>query len=161
MVWLDTGSGLPKGMTPSIIRANGDGSFFTLPVRILDYEHHVNPGPANGIHFKFTTDANKLLQKNGDSSETEVPDQDQWLTNVLPTPFYSVNRTTLEGDGVPDLAFPDEGVWRACGPTITFGMEKPSAGTSVHITFRVNLALSSDLTTILGSALLTLRYTRP
>lgn len=139
----------------------GGGSFSTFPVRIFDQEYFGVGGVAVSIDYRFRGSAgfNQITRKEVDNTFPAVPNQPQWKENVNATP-YSVRHVTFEGDGTPTLDFPALNVWRMMGPTTIFGMQRPAVGTERFISFRVNIARDADLSVILGSALMTLRWSR-
>jgi len=134
-------------------------SFFTAPLRIVDQEYHGVGSVALDIDFRFGTFQNKLQNKTPVNTFVNVPNQNQWKDDFLAAPSYSVRHISLEGDGVAIM--PAINIWRTIDTTRTFGIQRPAPGTSRFITIRVELAESADLSTVLASALLTLRYTRP
>ena len=162
MGYIISGGNIDPQITPMRVQSvGGDASFFILPVRMVDQEHHINtPGVAVNTNFRFTTAANQITQKLVDNTEVAVPNQPQWKTDVNPNPFYSMQHVSFEGDGTPTIDFPALFAWRAITPSTVWGMERPPIATERFMTFRVNIAESADLTTILGSALFTLRWTR-
>ena len=142
-----------------------DPSFFILPVRIIDQEFACSGFAAFDINFRLSTTgsvpANKMENKRCDNSLALVPDQPQWKNDALGTPAYSVRHVSFTGTGTPVFDFPTIDVWLPMANPTVFGMNRPPGGTSVFITFRVEIAETADVTTVLASALFTLRYTRP
>lgn len=155
----------PGLLGPGFGVAGGGESFFIAPLRLLDQEYHGVGSTALDIDFRFFTTgsvpANKLMQKEVDNSINLVPDQDQWKEDTSSTPAYSIRHVSFTGDGTPVFDFPTIDVWLPMANPEVFGMERPAAGTSRFIQFRVEIAETIDTSTVLASALMTLRYTRP
>ena len=168
MSFIETGSRLPPGMTPSIIRGARAGpsgpSFFTLPVRIIDQVYLGVGGPAFDIDFRFHTTgsvpANKCSRKDVDNSIALVPDQPQWKDDALGAPAYSIRHVSFEGTGTPVFDFPVIDVWLPMANPEVFGMNRPPFGTTEFITFRVEIAETADVSDVKASALYTLSYHR-
>jgi len=151
---------------PFTIGEGGNPSFFISPLRMLDQEYHAIGSAAFDIDFRFFTngsipDENRLMRKEVDNVQRLVPNQRQWKINTSLTPLYSIRHVSFEGDGTPVFDFPTINVWLPMQNPEVFGMDRPAAGTSRFITFRVQIAETADTTTVLASALFTLRYTRP
>ena len=144
-----------------LVHGDPGGSFSTFPLRILDQEYHGVGNAALDIDFRFVTPNNKLLNKLVIGGTAEVPNQNQWKEDSLPTPLYAVRHTTFEGDATPTFSFPAINVWRPINTTRTFAIERPAPGTSWFITITVEMAENADLLNILARAIFTLRYTRP
>lgn len=139
-----------------------DPSFFILPVRIIDQVYLGVGGPAFDIDFRFFTTgslpANKLARKEVDNTFPLVPDQPQWKDDALGTPFYSIRHVSFTGTGTPVFDFPVIDVWLPMANPEVFGMVRPPFGTTEFITFRVEIAETADVSTVLASALFTLSY---
>ncbi len=151
-------------IAPGLLEGVLGESFYTSPLRILDQEYSGSGSVAVNIDFRFhttgSTPENKMSVKQVDNSVVLVPDQDQWKTDTITSAeTYSLRHVSLVGDGTTVFDFPTINVWNTMANPSVFGMERPASGTE-YITFRLEMADSTDTSTVLASALLTLRYTR-
>lgn len=141
------------------------GSFFTLPVRLLDQENHVigvTPGESS---FKFLQEPggfpdgrNRLRGMDNTATFNLVPDQDQWKTDRNTPPTYSIRFTAVEGTGTPHTPQSTINVWRTLEATV-YGTFRPASGMRFLI-FTIEIAETADLLAIKARAFLTARYTR-
>ena len=163
MVWTRTGSRLPQGMTPAIIRgsraAGGLPSFSTLPFVMSD---------AATIHFGF--DPNWFIKFEGTTSTltdragpiVEVPQQFGELEPAQFAVGYSLIWFHDSGD-IFDQVFPLEGVFSnaSLSSAILVGYIKPPAATRREGIFRCEGYANTDLINPLARAYYEVVYDRP
>lgn len=173
MVWKESGSRIPLGMTPVIIHAAASaiptGSFFKSPLRVTDhllaYVGFTLFDAGTKINGQGGSGATITFQDMG-VSEVNVPDQPQWHENTPGGPFtggpWSVRFTAFVTDGTMAIV-PAEAidVWHGLGTQFRFSMNRPPASTTHFYTVTYEFAPDADLADIHARATIRFEYQRP
>lgn len=156
MVWKETGSRLPRGMTPQIIRGPraGGGSFSNDPYVLYDQVLTFNGTGPNDGGFRFTSGDSKLSQNGGGFivSVDTLPLQFV-TTRPGPIPFgISARYILLFDSNVTAFVFdfPSVDVWLDIG-TRPYDMIRPIVAME-GFTLRMQLAPTLDVTDIQAQA---------